>query len=588
MRSRASIYVALFLLGGFGCSDPDPVHRVPPKIQVEDEAEAPIEVLQFGELPVDDSLEQSVYVRSLTAAILEVEGVEIVGEGAEHFFVEDQTLRVAGGDRAPITVSFRPKKVGVLKAALVIHSNDRQQPSVEVELTGTGIDSAIRVEGCLAATQADPQRCARTLVVAPEPLDMGNVVEGTAENARITVTNLGRKALELESVQFEDPEQAEAWGFRLPRKDLSQTIAGLSSAGFVLTLHPPEDLIQPVETVLVIRSSDGSQPEIRFPVKANVVPNEPPQACVRAREALTWNGERIPFAPGARVVVNPGDSLVFDARVREGCSGDPEDGEDVKLTWIVESDDGFEYRVEPGEDDFEAVFQADTIGSYRLRLEVEDSVGQVATADAEGNPALVEFWVEPQTDIGIEIRWPGARDVDLDIHLVRGAGVEGIFGVEDFYWDNKNLNWGANPPLTSPRLAVDDKGARMVETALLNGPEAGQIYSILVHVQRDGRSRAGKPACSGVAGCGAEQVCSHNEPGAGHCLDPVEASVRLFIKGEEFDFSSVGFTPVTVLGSPCDTWYVGDVIWSATPQFRPGSSALFREGQISNATCFQE
>src|SRR5690606_39478579 len=99
MRSRASIYVALFLLGGFGCSDPDPVHRVPPKIQVEDEAEAPIEVLQFGELPVDDSLEQSVYVRSLTAAILEVEGVEIVGEGGEHFFVEDQTLRGAGGDR---------------------------------------------------------------------------------------------------------------------------------------------------------------------------------------------------------------------------------------------------------------------------------------------------------------------------------------------------------------------------------------------------------------------------------------------------------------------------------------------------------
>jgi len=587
MRRRASLLVVL-LAGLLGCSEPGPVRTIAPRIQVEDESEMPIEVLEFGELPVDDQFEQAVYVRALTAAILEVERVEIVGEDAEQFHVEDQSLRIAGGDRAPIAVSFRPTRVGVLRATLVVHSNDRDRPAVEVGLSGTGIDSAIRVEGCLAPLPEDPQRCARTLVFAPDTLDMGDVVAGTAENARITVTNLGRKALELDSVQFEDPEQADVWGFRLPRKDLRQTIAGLSSAGFVLTLHPPQDLVQPVEATLVIRSSDRSQPEIRFRVVANVVPNAPPQACVRAREAVTWNGQRIAFGPGDRVVVNPGDSLVFDARVREGCTGDAEDGEDVKLIWVLESDDGFEYRVEPGENPFEALFHADTIGSYRLRLEVEDSVGQVATTDAEGNPALVEFWVEPQTDIGIEIRWPGARDVDLDVHLVRGAGAEGIFGIEDFYWGNKDLNWGAEPPLTSPRLAVDDKGARMVETALLNGPERNQTYSILVHMQRDGRSRSGAPTCSGAAFCGPDRRCSLNDGLTGHCLAPVEVTVRLFLNGEEFDFSTAGFDPTARLGSACDTWYVGDVIWMETPLFKPGSPAVYREGQISNATCFQE
>lgn len=584
MRCRALPLLALFLVA---CGS-DPVQGVAPKIQVEDEDGAPIDRLAFGDLPVDDEFGGQIFVHALTAALLEVEAIDIEGEDAKNFAVEERKLRVGGRTRSPITVSFRPTEVGELRATLVIRSNDPHAPKVEVELVGKGIDSAIRVEGCLAVTSAEPDRCTRTLVYAPDTLDMGDVVAGTPENARITVTNLGRKPLELESVEFEDPEQAEAWGFKLPDRSLTQTIGGQSSAGLILGLHPPQELVQRVEIALIVRSSDRSQPEIRFPVVANVVPNAPPEACVRVKEAIAWNGGTKTFEPGERIVVNPGDGLVFDARVREGCSGDPEDGEDVELTWILESADGFHYEVEPDSDPFLATFHADTIGAYQLRLEVTDSIGQVATTDADGEPAIVEFWVEPQTDIGIEIRWPGAQDVDLDIHLVRRDGFEGIFGSNDFYWNNKELNWGSNPPLTSPRLAVDDKGARMVESALLNGPEKDEIYSILVHLQRDGRAdRRNAPACSGSASCGEDRVCSMTNATTGVCMPPVEASVRLFLERLEVDFEALGFNPTAQLGTPCDTWHVGDVIWSDPPVFRPGSPSIYQEGDgVENATCF--
>lgn len=579
MRLRVLPLTLLFL---FACSE-EQVRKIPPGIALEDEAGEALSAIEFGELPVDDEAEEQLFIHSLSATQLEVKRAEIVGDDAASFSVEGEGFLVPGGAREPLAVRFAPLEVGELQATLVIHSDDPDEAQVEVALSGKGIDSAIRVEACLMATEDDPQRCAETLVVAPETLDMGEVVAGTVQNARVTVTNLGRKALELESVAFEDPEQAEEWGFSLPpRSGDGQTIGGLSSGGLTLGLHPPQELVDEVEIALIIRSSDRSQGELRLPVIAEVVPNAPPEACVGVKEAITWDGKRKQFEADERVVISPGDSLVFDARVREGCTADPEDGEAVELEWNIEGEGGFVYEVEPEPNPFEARFHADTIGAYAVDLTVTDSIGQVATADAEGIPARLEFFVEPQSDIGAEIRWPGAPGVDLDVHLVRADGFEGIFGSNDFYWDNRDLTWGASPPFSNPRLAVDDKGTLMVETALLNAPEPGQRYSILVHMQRDGRQRSGD-ACSLANPCDAGLHCSLTTDDAGICMPPVETSARLFVLSEEFELPS----PSAALGSACDTWHVGDVIWTDPPTFEPGLPSLLFEGDgVHDATCF--
>lgn len=576
----------------FACSEDPPIHRIPPQIAVEDEAEQPLTELAFGEVPVEDEAEERLFVRSVRPSVLEVKRLEIAGEGAEHFAVDEAGFPVGGENRAPVSVRFAPEAVGDWSATLVIHSNDRDKPRVEVALRGRGIDSAVRVEGCVAG---DAALCAETQVFAPETLDLGGVVQGTVRNARITVTNLGRKPLELHEVVFEDPEAAEELGFTLPARTGGQTIGGLSSGGLTLGFDAPMDRLGEVEIALLVRTSDRSQPEVRFPIRATVLPNDPPAVCVVAREVVSWYSGRYELVPGEPVVINPGDRLIFDARVREGCTADLQDGEDVALSWTIETDDPFTPQLEVDLDPFVASFQAERIGIYRVRLTAKDSAGQTSSADEEGVPAEVEFRVEPQTDIGLEIAWPGSPGADLDIHLVRADGREGIFGANDFYWASGEVIWGDRGKLSSPHLAVDDKGALMVETVLLNAPEANQRYSLLVHMHRDGRSPRMGPACGSMQACGDDLRCSLTSTAddVGVCMPPVEVSARLFLKGKEFDLAAGGGLTSILLGSPCDAWHVGDVLWpdppTGEPTFVPGLSVVLFEGRsVALATCSQE
>lgn len=583
MRLRA-LPLVVFL--AFACSE-EPVHEIPPQIGVEDEDGEPLSELVFGDVPFEDEAEEGFYVASLRPTQLEVKRIEIVGEDAEHFKVEGGAFSVPKSGRAPVAVTFAPLEVGELAATLVIHSNDPRKPKVEVALEGRGIDSALRVEGCLMPTTKEPELCAETLVVAPKTLDMRGVVAGTARNARITITNLGRKPMDLHAVEFEDPDAAEELGFSLPKRTGGQVIGGLTSGGLTLGFDAPAELLGPVEIALIIKTSDR-QGDVRFPVVAEILPNEPPEVCIRVAESHAWDGSIKSHPPGERVAISPGDTIFFDARVREGCTADPEDGEDLELTWSLESDIGFPVQLNVDSDPYTASFQADTIGSYKVSLVARDSAGQDASSDAEGVPAEIEFWVEPQTDIGLEIRWPGAKDVDLDVHLVRADGFEGIFGSNDFYWDvdRNSLNWGDKHPFTNPLLAVDDTGTRMVETVLLNGPEAGQTYSLLVHLWRDGRTNRGSHCTSSVT-CSGGRVCAMSSDLEGQCMDPVVVSARLFLQGEEFDVALAGGLSTMALGSPCETWHIGDVIWADPPSFVAGLGSVYVEGDgVSGNTCF--
>lgn len=581
MRLRALPLVFLIL---HACSDEPEVRRIPPQIEVEDEQEEPLTEIVFGDVPIEDQAEEQLFVRSVRTSVLEVKKVEIVGDHASSFSVDEEGFRVSGGKRVPVEVRFAPVAVGDLQATLVIHSDDKDRPQAEVELRGRGIDSAVRVEGCVAG---DAELCAETLVIAPDTLDLGGVVAGTTRNGRISVTNLGRKAMELHSVEFEDPEQAEEWGFTLPPRTGGQTIGGLSSGGLTLGFDPPIELLGEVEIALIVKTSDRSQGEIRFPVKATVLLNDPPAVCLAVKEVIAWDGSRRgEFEPGQRVVVSPGDRLVFDARVREGCTADAQDGEAIELSWDLESDDIFPHEVEKDLDPYVVSFQAERIGAYALRLSAVDSAGQESSEDEEGVPAVVEFWVEPQTDIGLEIRWPGAPGVDLDVHLVREDGREGIFGSNDFYWARKGIIWGDHGKLSSPFLAVDDKGSLMVESVLLNVPEPGKKYSLLVHMQRDDRSPRSGEACGPGDPCGAGKRCSMTSDTVGVCMPPIEVSARLFIEREEIDLEAAGGLSSIELGSPCDTWHIGDVVWSNPPSFVPGLPVVVFEGKgVERATC---
>ena len=64
-------------------------------------------------------------------------------------------------------------------------------------------------------------------------------------------------------------------------------------------------------------------------------------------------------------------------------------------------------------------------------------------------------------------------------------------------------------------------------------------------------------------------------------MPPVEVSARLFLLREEFEIP----VPTAQLGSACEFWHVGDVIWSDPPSFVPGIPTLLKAGSVEGATC---
>lgn len=139
--------------------------------------------LSFGDVAVGSTGQRVVTVQNEGDADLTVSSVSIdggdaftVGGGADGF-----TL-APGGERR-LTVSFSPTATGEQGATLTVQSDDADEGSVTVQLTGIGT--------------APP---APQAAVSPSSVAFGEVTVGASETATVTVTNDGDAALDISGV----------------------------------------------------------------------------------------------------------------------------------------------------------------------------------------------------------------------------------------------------------------------------------------------------------------------------------------------------------------------------------------------------
>ena len=129
--------------------------------------------LAFGDVTVGSSATLSTTVSNSGSAAC---NVTIAQTGSADFAAAPLTFNVAPGGSRAVSVSYTPGEVGTDTGNLAVGSNDPDTPSVDVALSGNGVQQQV-------------QEC--NIAVGPTTLAFGNVVVGSSATLSTTISNSG-------------------------------------------------------------------------------------------------------------------------------------------------------------------------------------------------------------------------------------------------------------------------------------------------------------------------------------------------------------------------------------------------------------
>jgi hypothetical protein len=142
----------------------------------------------------------------------------------------------------PFQVKFTPTGTGSVSGTLTITSNDPVNPTVTVNVSGSGIEKDVRVTGST---------------------DFGDVCGGVLAEKTLSVCNVGPCDLHVTSVAFEPP----CADFTLINNPFPATVSPDSCESVVIRFTPTSD--GPKTCTLVIRTDDPDTPVISKTVTGN-------------------------------------------------------------------------------------------------------------------------------------------------------------------------------------------------------------------------------------------------------------------------------------------------------------------------------
>jgi hypothetical protein len=134
-------------------------------------------ILAFGDVTVGNSPTLSTMVSNNGDAACDV---TLAQSGSNDFAISGNTsFSVAPGGNQNVSVIYTPGQVGADNGTLAVSSNDPDTPTVNVNLTGNGVDQQV-------------QEC--NIAVSPTTLAFGDVTVGNSPTLSTTVSNSGAAA----------------------------------------------------------------------------------------------------------------------------------------------------------------------------------------------------------------------------------------------------------------------------------------------------------------------------------------------------------------------------------------------------------
>ncbi len=495
------------------------------------------------------------------------------------------SLAPRDGDQTPskeLVLVFAPEQEGDFSADLIVVSNDEQEPSLRVNLSG---------------------KCSvPNIEVVPESLDFGGVGLSSSASLSLSIRNTGESDLLLLAADVALGSGAADSPFIWRSDDLTigpgdQDVMHVLYTPTQLRLDPVSHAVLADEDTLLLYSNDSDDNPVSVGLRGIPADNVPPLVGIKVIAAEKITGAQLPDP----CALAPSDLATLEAEVV-----DPE-GADIgnsHLTWRVEKGPVGSRRLMlvPADDAFHPGFKPDVFGQYTVCLEATDPQGNVraydvdaactcaeANAQAAGSFACpcLQLNVVPREDIHVELTWDRLGP-DLDLHLVAPGGEfcsptqecrynafepddpdwakvacvqDGPLqtcrqpncdpfaagcadGQEcyddgagpachwqrcsgsDCFWDGRNPDWGlAGQSSDDPLLAIDCGQGCRAETFYLSLPESGN-YRLMVNYY---------PPDEGMT----------------------RATVRVYFKGDALPVAEYS----SELNGICDTWNVAQIEW---------------------------
>lgn len=385
--------------------------------------------IDFGEVPVPGSSEQLVYVNNAGRALLEVE-FALAGDGAEAYTLGTRGADIGAEETFTLPITFEAPTYLPYAATLVITSNDKETPTVEVPLTGLGIYAP------------SPDIC-----ITPPVMDWGTVAAGSSVPMVLAVENCGDAPLELGVM-----DQVGGGAFRVDANtDPSNAVVAPGATQPLFVYYEPIN-------------GNGDCGTLTFPS------NDPDEPSVDVMMLGNGGGDcEYPVA----VIDCPGFSAPPEEVALDGSdSYDPSGLVPLLYSWsLVRKPDGSTTELTEFQLPNTVLF-TDLGGEYEVQLQVANSVGVLSA------PERCIIDAVPADDIHVELTW-NTTGVDLDLHLLQNTTAEMFDVPEDCNFCNQNPSWGDAGPDDDPRMDLDDRSDGPENVNIL-APQDGS-YPVYVH-----------------------------------------------------------------------------------------------------------
>jgi hypothetical protein len=398
------------------------------------------EKLEFGDRPVLDAFVLDLAIGNSGQEILGLSSLRIEGgEGAFTLVPGTLATEVARGSEHVLQVRFLAPEMKAYAGTLVIESDDRDTPRLEVPLTGAG------------TTAADA-------VIEPRELDFGRVGEGRSAVRRVKITSTGTADLKLKTLTFK-AGSSPAYGFvgstRTPAVVRART-PGEDDAFVELTLKfAPDAGVTLTEGWLVIETTAPGAETVEIHLTAAI--NRQPLA-----------------VPGPDQILQPGRPVSLDG----SASSDPDGDVPLSFKWtLATKPEGSAATLTP---DGEATtgFTPDLPGTYLVELVVTDAAGLAS------KPGRVKVNAATSDNLVVELVWDHPV-ADLDLHL-REEGAE-LDSLDDCFGANRAPDFGANgDPDDDPFHAGDKLSGFGPERVVYEDPRNGRFQVAVKYVSAQG------------------------------------------------------------------------------------------------------
>lgn len=570
--AAALLLFSVLLAGCRGCDSE--VKKVNPSAGV-----APPQ-LNFGDVKVFTTSTLPLTLRSLSKASLTVTGITIENGsapgGASAFAVISQPEVVGGLEDVQVQITFVPAEAVAYEAVLQVATNDPENPTIPVLLSGVGELPNIVVTPACSVVDAGCVATSREIDFGSEAFARQVPVPAT-KLPTVAIVNEGKVELVVSSLEIGG---ADASAFTivgntvlpdvLPTGERVLLLENGEGVSVPIRFKPTSEQQQTYAAEFIVRSDDPDESEVRITLRGALRDNLAPTICANVTRVVSpdnlttnygapsdWAPLLVPPPTGYDFTqsraIEPRSTVslsAFSSADPATCTTDPED-ERTGLTyaWTVESAPtgagtvGLGGAANPN-----ATFLPFATGEYVLKLSVRD-------AQAHETSTTLKLLVARKEDLVAQLSWGsldgGYAGVDLDIHLIRpfsSSGADPFSGAFSYFDESRpdasvpektsgdrngfadtirgqvsgaNYDWGDPGQFDDPRLNLDNEGnlEPLLENVSLNFPENDPLcaagpcrYKVMVHMFKDTRPTAPNPACLVSAGCSDGDQCNCSDP----------------------------------------------------------------------------